>query len=406
MAFLSDLIDASRYGQMKRALEADALKKQYTQAQTQDAEAQAELRRQDVLKGKQSIQPITESLVTPQVKAQLGGAFSQPAPVEDLISGHLDTLQKGIDTAKNTALAGQEKYGDLNPTQFKELQSANASIAKVNAPPKKNTELSPEATALYAAQFRQSGQMPSLGMGGSSARIQIMEEAARQAQAEGQTGEALNMNRAVYHASMSELNNVQKNRGMIEAFANTALKNLDLAEGLSDVVGRTGVPVLNRWIVAGKKAVLGDPETAKFDAAMRTAINEYARVVTTVTGGGVTSDSARKEIEDLLNSAQNPEQVKGVIQTLKSEIGNRSSGYDEQINKIKASISRSGQGIAPPSQAQSTFPTQTQNDSTFNTSFMGAKAAIQKGANVLAVKSRLLQKYPNYKNKIDLIGAQ
>jgi hypothetical protein len=123
------------------------------------------------------------------------------------------------------------------------------------------------------------------------------------------------------------------------AFAETADKNLGLVEKLSDTVGRTGVPILNKWVLAGKRSVAGDPETAKFDAAVRTAINEYSKVTSSATGGQVTSDSARKEVESMLNTAQTPEQVKQVIGLLRQEIGNRKSGYDDQINMVKSAIS-------------------------------------------------------------------
>lgn len=204
------------------------------------------------------------------------------------------------------------------------------------------TQLSPSEVEFYGQQFRQTGQLPSLGMGAAATRIQIMKAAAQQAQDAGQTGEAMGLNQAVFKAGANELANVQKNRGQILAFENTAQKNLDIAQGLSDKVDRTGVPILNRWILAGKKSVMGDPDVSSFDAAVRTAINEYARVTTTVTGGGVTSDQARKEVEDLLNTAQTPQQFNSVVQTLRQEMENRRSGYESQIGQIKNEIGNYG----------------------------------------------------------------
>ena len=122
------------------------------------------------------------------------------------------------------------------------------------------------------------------------------------------------------------------------AFANTADKNIKLAGQLSDKVGRTGVPVINRWLLAGKRSLAGDTDVVAFDVAIRTAINEYAKVTSSATGGAVTSDTARKEVESMLHAAQTPEQIKSVIGVLEQEIGNRRSGYDEQINFIKDSI--------------------------------------------------------------------
>jgi hypothetical protein len=124
------------------------------------------------------------------------------------------------------------------------------------------------------------------------------------------------------------------------AFASNAEKNLKLAGQLSEKVGRSGNPALNRWILAGKRSIAGDVDVVRFDAALRTGINEFAKVTSSATGGSVTSDSARKEVEDMLNAAQTPAQVKGIIDLLvNKELQNRRTSYDEQIKTIKESIS-------------------------------------------------------------------
>ena len=80
------------------------------------------------------------------------------------------------------------------------------------------------------------------------------------------------------------------------------------------------------------------PAIQKFDAAVRTAINEYAKVTSSATGGSVTSDSARKEVESMLNSAQTPEQVTAVTKLLRQEMGNRKAGYNKQIEEVKGML--------------------------------------------------------------------
>ena len=192
-----------------------------------------------------------------------------------------------------------------------------------------------------ALQYLQTKQMPPLGMGSAAAadRQAILNEYSKIMHSSGTTPEEVTARQSAFKASQTELNKLQGQRGIVMAFAETADKNLGLVEKLSDTVGRTGVPILNKWVLAGKRSVAGDPETAKFDAAIRTAINEFAKVTSSATGGQVTSDSARKEVESMLNTAQTPEQVKQVISTLRQEMGNRKAGYDDQINMVKSAIS-------------------------------------------------------------------
>lgn len=139
-------------------------------------------------------------------------------------------------------------------------------------------------------------------------------------------------------ANKSELVKLQGQRGQVMAFARTFDKNIDLALQLSEKTDRTGNTVLNRWLLAGKKAT-GDSMVAQFDAANRTAINEYAKLVSSATGGGVTSDSARHEVEDILAKVQTKEQYRDVVNNvLKKDRKNRESGYDDEINRIKEAM--------------------------------------------------------------------
>jgi hypothetical protein len=121
---------------------------------------------------------------------------------------------------------------------------------------------------------------------------------------------------------------------LVGAFEKAATANLDMALKLSDTVDRTGSPVVNKWLLAGKKTIAGNPEVAAFDAAIRVGINEVAKITSSATGGQVTSDSARKEIEGMLNSAQTPQQIKAVISTLKQDMANRMMGYKQQKKEM------------------------------------------------------------------------
>ena len=175
-------------------------------------------------------------------------------------------------------------------------------------------DLTPDAIEQMARRYILDGTMPGLGLGkaATKARSMVMNRVPEIMAAEGMTPQGAVANKMVYGSLKSAFSKLEGQRAPMLAFAETADKNLDLASSLSQKVGRTGSPVLNRWILAGRKSVAGDADVAAFDASVRVAINEFAKVTSSATGGGVTSDQARKDIENILYSAQTPQQFNEV----------------------------------------------------------------------------------------------
>lgn len=146
-------------------------------------------------------------------------------------------------------------------------------------------------------------------------------------------------------ADVGALKKLEGNSANILSFERTALRNGALAARLSGRVDNGGVPIFNSWVNAGRRAT-GDPAISSFDAAVETFANEYAKVTTSATGGGVTSDSAREHARSLINTAQSPDQFLGVLQTLAEDMRNRKRGLETQrqeiLNRIKGGGSPQG----------------------------------------------------------------
>lgn len=195
-------------------------------------------------------------------------------------------------------------------------------------------ELTPEAIQNNAEIFNLTGNIPSLGMGASKVRTDILNKAAELKKSKGQSSEDLAANRAQYKSDVASLQHLTSQRDNILSFEHNAGLNMDYALQLSSAVDRSGVPIFNKWKQAGQRAVTGNKELSQFDAAIRTAINEYAKVITSVTGSGQLSDTARKEVETLLSAAQTPEQFQSVIETMKVDMSNRRKAYDKQTAEI------------------------------------------------------------------------
>ncbi len=177
------------------------------------------------------------------------------------------------------------------------------------------------------------GDLSQLGMG-PQLRGPIMAEVAKLSDERGITPPEMVAQNAEYLANKGARTTLKRNASMIKTFARTTDANLAIVEKFSEKTDRSGSPAINRWYMAGMKKVAGDEDVAVLDAAMYTAATEYAKVVSTVTGGGVSTDTARKEAYDILNSALSKGQVKEVTKLLRAEMKNRILSYNEEYNNI------------------------------------------------------------------------
>jgi len=268
--------------------------------------------------------------------------------MENSLAPGIAGSRSGLENAQATDALSQAKLRDFQATVegARATHSGAGNIATMDDQTKKD----------LAAKYAITGVLPPMGRGaaGEVNRTAILAEWSKSIHATGGTVEEQTARQSALKASQGELASLQKQRGSVMTFANTAIKNFDMVDQLSQSVGRSGTPLLNNWILKGKRSIAGDVDTVKFDAVVQTAIAEYARVMSSATGGGVTSDSARKEVQEMLNTAQTPEQVTGVLKTLRQEIGNRKSSYDESINQIRSAIAGGAEPAAPsPSGLQS-----------------------------------------------------
>ena len=202
------------------------------------------------------------------------------------------------------------------------------------------TTLTDDAISAAAEKYRLSGNLPPLGAGktGAVMKAAILSKAAELAKAAGETGEEQAIRLVANTANKSALAQLTKQEQMVGAFEKNALKNLDIALQASKEVDRTGVPVLNRWLLAGRKSLAGDPAVSKFHAANTTFINEYAKIMSGSMGNTVVSDSLRKETESLLATKDTPEQYEATVNLMKQEMANRMKGFAEQKNELVGSM--------------------------------------------------------------------
>jgi hypothetical protein len=205
--------------------------------------------------------------------------------------------------------------------------------------------LTPDAVEMAAQSVAKGGPMPALGMGGGQMRSQILNRAAAIYK-----GLDLASQTAAYKANVSSLNKLQPQADALEAFSNTAGKNLQQFLQQAQKIVSTNSPLVNTPLRAISANVFGDPNMAAFNAARTVVLPEFARIIANPNMTGALSDSARREIEGILNGNATLSQITSVTNILMQDAANRRSSTQEQIRDIKSRISAApGSGGGGPS---------------------------------------------------------
>lgn len=245
--------------------------------------------------------------------------------------------------AQASTLAGQKETARHNrATEATAAANASANDAVV--------ELSPEALALTAKQFAMTGVLPPMGMGkpAAQARTKIINAAAQQ-----YAGLDLPTQVAAYKANRDSLVKLQGQRDAMGAFEETALKNLDTFLTTAGKVVDTGSPLVNKSLRSLSGALMGSPEMTAYNTARRTVIPEFAKILANPGLSGQLSDSARKEIEEVVSGDATLAQTYAAAKVLKTDAANRRTSYDDQIKAIQDRIAR------PPGATSTTTPAAT-----------------------------------------------
>lgn len=273
----------------------------------------------------------------------------------DPVSNKVEVASSVKNTQSPDSIASNRTSTENNKRTI-EAENLRAGVNSDGSPADGGGLLSPESVANAAARYNMDGTLPpNLGRGTQGPRqtAQILNEAAKMAAANGNGPEAQRIAQLANKSSAQALNTLEKQQTMVGAFEKNFNKNADIALEMSQKVGRTGVPILNSWINAGKRAVAGDADLAAFDANIKATVNEYAKIVGGGTGGGATAQGEIHKIEALLSAAQTPEQVQSVITLMKRETANRMSAFEDQKAELKRGMVQQKPAAAP---ATSTTP--------------------------------------------------
>lgn len=258
------------------------------------------------------------------------------------------TYQQGI-----SALAG--KIIDPNAkldTQLKQAQLSkiNSEIAAANAA---DATVNPNTLQGMLNVYKSTGVLPAFGMSGKSPlRAQFYAALG----ADGNIVTDANTNKAIRTGLNTAYKTQQNQLSANQTAVSTLEQQLTLAQKYSDQVNRTGSPLLNKYILATKSGVFGDPETAALHNIVTTASYELAKVLSgsaaSISGATVSSQA---DAENLLNSAMSKGQFNEVLGLMRKEAAFRLQSQKDTLNSLQndlnnvGSLSTNLKNAAPPS---------------------------------------------------------
>lgn len=240
---------------------------------------------------------------------------------------------------KQSFLTEQQRQANAIDTRRLNLQQEAQNAGAIDTDDPKAKEAIEGLAQYVATTYSLPSGFRAMGKNGTAFLTAIFAKAAEIQRARGVDPAAV---AAQYKANASSLTAIQKNTDAVQAFMRTADSNVDLLEQSLKGIPDLGAPILNAHMRDFTQQVIGDPRMSSFRTYLQSVQNEYARIITTPGLGGVLSDSARHEAEELLRSDATVGQALASIRALKNEGTNRVRSQEEQINQILGRINAGG----------------------------------------------------------------
>ncbi len=237
--------------------------------------------------------------------------------------------------------------------------------------PDPSIKMTPNGLHQAALNFIANGQYPPTGRGSDATAIAQREAITSKVGAiAAASGMDVPQLRAFYKSNAGSLAQQQKAYDVAAVSIAKADRDVDLLEKVLPKIGDTGSPLFNKPLRSFEQSVAGNEDMSEFATRLRSVQNEYTRILNaslTGGGGGVMSDSARHETDQLLDPKATVGQMLRSIAALKSEGGNRLLSQGEQIQRIQQRMQGGPTGqpaAAPTAAAPSLVPTLRFNPAT------------------------------------------
>jgi hypothetical protein len=235
-------------------------------------------------------------------------------------------------------LAMQAAKGDKDAANALKILEAQSIRERQASNPVINLSL--PAQQMLAQKTLETGVAPTFGRGAAGqTQASIYNLAAQK-----DPNANLAANSANLKADQESLKNLQKQADSLHAYGGKFMKNLDQFEAITKEMRNSGIPYVNMPVRMLDEKLLGKDIYGAFNVARTVAATEGGRVLTGGGNlGGVVSDSARHEIETLLDKNATLGQWLSAIKQLRIDYNNAESAMNHQLDTIKGRMTHSGQ---------------------------------------------------------------
>lgn len=231
-----------------------------------------------------------------------------------------------------------EKLEERRERQENFERTLNQQERHFNAQQSPSERLSDGGLDLAATTYRITGRMPALGMGKDGDRKRVINRAAEQGAALGQSPAMIMQAQAAYKADSAALARMTTARAAAHAFESKALEQSKLVAQLSKQVPRSEYPAINGLLVQGK-ILAGDTKAHLLNNALLTFTSEYAKIMAGGTGSAAPStDSAQAHARELISSALSNGTLQETVTQMQREMRWTMDGYNATIGLISESL--------------------------------------------------------------------
>lgn len=155
----------------------------------------------------------------------------------------------------------------------------------------------------------------------------VYQRAADMAKERGLTSTGVIMAQNAAKASRQALDTLTNQMTQVEAFSQTAAKNMTTLEKAMGGVTDLGAPFLNTPIRNLQQKYAGNPKVTAFYAALQPVQTEIAKILNSSNASGVLTDNARNEMQTALGPGATPAQLKAALDIFRQDIENRRTTY-------------------------------------------------------------------------------
>ena len=146
----------------------------------------------------------------------------------------------------------------------------------------------------------------------------------------GMTAQDVSMNKAARESISKALSQRQIALSAGQQFIRQFKTQADLVDKYLEPGVGGSVPIINKWIQAGRSAT-GDPDVKAFDTAIRGLSREHQRIITGVTSNAQLHVSAQQTADELLNKNMTADQIRSTLKVMREEAENAVEAGKQEV---------------------------------------------------------------------------